>query len=88
VTVSEARSHKKGAPHVHHSHAPHDDIDCEQFIAALADFGSGRSTIWRNSADSYLTVHDRGATQADVTEGFAGVWERLYCDWSDPIRWS
>jgi hypothetical protein len=31
-------------------------------------------------------VHSRGATEADVTEGSAGIWERLHYDWSDPNR--
>jgi hypothetical protein len=31
-------------------------------------------------------VHSRGATEADVTEGSGGVWERLHYDWSDPNR--
>jgi hypothetical protein len=56
----------------------------EQFIAALTDFGPGRSKVFGNSADNYLNLHDRGATQADVTEGSGGVWERLHYDWSDP----
>jgi len=58
----------------------------EQFIAALTDFGPGRSKIFGNSADEYLKVHDREATAADVTEGSGGVWERLHYDWSDPNR--
>jgi hypothetical protein len=56
----------------------------EQFVAALTDFGPGRSEIFPNSADGYMKVHDRGATTADVTEGSSGVWERLRYDWSDP----
>jgi hypothetical protein len=58
----------------------------EQFIAALTDFGPGRSKLFGNSSDSYLKVHDRSATEADVTEGSAGVWERLHYDWSNPNR--
>ena len=58
----------------------------EQYIAALTDFGPGRSKIFGNSADQYLKVHSRSATQADVTEGSAGIWERLHYDWSDPNR--
>jgi hypothetical protein len=58
----------------------------EQFIAALTDFGPGRSKLFGNSADGYLKVYDRGATEADVTEGSGGVWERLHYDWSDPNR--
>ena len=58
----------------------------EQFIAGLTDFGPGRAELFENSADGYLKVHDQGATGADVTEGSAGVWERLHYDWSDPGR--
>jgi hypothetical protein len=56
----------------------------EQFVAALTDFGPGRSEIFGRSGDDYLEVHDRGPDQADVTEGSGGVWERLHYDWSDP----
>src|SRR6476646_8219696 len=56
----------------------------EQFIAGLTDFGPGRAELFGNSADKYLEVHDRGPTEADVTEGSAGIWERLHYDWSDP----
>ena len=58
----------------------------EQFVAALTDFGPGRSKIFGNSADSYLKVHSEGADQADVTEGSSNIWERLHYDWSDPDR--
>jgi hypothetical protein len=58
----------------------------EQFVAALTDFGPGRSEIFGRSADDYLEVHDQGPDQADVTEGSGGVWERLHYDWSDPNR--
>jgi hypothetical protein len=56
----------------------------EQFVAALTDFGPGRSKIFGNSSDEYLKVHDQGPDWADVTEGSGGVWERLRYDWSDP----
>ena len=58
----------------------------EQFVAALTDFGPGRSKIFGRSADGYLKVHDQGPGQADVTEGSGGIWERLHYDWSDPNR--
>ena len=58
----------------------------QQFVAALTDFGPGRAQIWGNSANDYLKVHDQGATEADVTEGSSGIWERLHYDWSDPNR--
>ncbi|HTP34061.1 MAG TPA: hypothetical protein VMJ75_17900 [Candidatus Acidoferrales bacterium] len=56
----------------------------EQYIAGLTDFGPGRSKIFGNSAEEYLKVHHLGRTDADVTEGSGGVWERLNYDWSDP----
>jgi hypothetical protein len=56
----------------------------EQFIAGLTDFGPGRSKLFKNSADAYLTVHSLGAHEADVTEGSGGVWERLHYDWTNP----
>ena len=58
----------------------------EQYVAGLTDFGPGRSKLFGNSADEYLKVHHRGDTQADVTEGANGIWERLHYDWSDPIH--
>ena len=58
----------------------------EQFLAALIDFGPGRSQVFGNSADDYLKVHHRGIADADVTEGSGGIWERLHYDWSDPTR--
>ena len=58
----------------------------EQFIAGLTDFGPGRSKIFENSADDDLKVHSQGPTEADVTEGSRGIWERLHYDWSDPNR--
>ena len=56
----------------------------EQYIAALTDFGPGRSKLFGNSSDDYLKVHKRSNSQADVTEGSGGIWERLRYDWSDP----
>jgi len=58
----------------------------EQFVAALTDFGPGRKQLFGNSSDSYLKVHEKGPTSADVTEGSSGIWERLKYDWSDPHR--
>lgn len=49
----------------------------EQIVAALTDFGPGRSKIFENSADDELKVHDQGPNHADVTEGGRGTWERL-----------
>ncbi|MFL6139493.1 MAG: hypothetical protein ACJ74O_17050 [Frankiaceae bacterium] len=58
----------------------------EQFVAGLTDFGPGRSELFGNSTDKYLKVHSQGPGEADVTEGSAGIWERLHYDWSDPRR--
>ena len=58
----------------------------EQFVAGLTDFGPCRKKLFGNSADEYLKVHHRGPTDADVTEGSGGIWERLHYDWSDPTR--
>jgi hypothetical protein len=56
----------------------------EQYIAGLTDFGPGRTKLFGNSTDEYLKVHSRGPSEADVTEGSSGIWERLHYDWSDP----
>jgi hypothetical protein len=58
----------------------------EQYVAGLTDFGPGRSKLFSNSADDALKVHHRGASEADVTEGSGGIWERLHYDWSRPDR--
>jgi hypothetical protein len=58
----------------------------EQLLAALTDFGPGRSEVFQNSADDHLKVHDHGVDWADVTEGSSGTWETLHYDWSDPRR--
>lgn len=54
-----------------------------QYIAGLTDFGPGRSAIFGKSSDDYLKVHQLGESQADVTEGSGGIWERLHYDWTD-----
>ena len=59
-------------------------LTAEQYVAGLTDFGPGRSKLFGNSADGYLKVHSRGLSEADVTEGSSGIWERLHYDWSDP----
>lgn len=56
----------------------------EQYVAGLTDFGPGRSKLFGNSSDDYLKVHRRAGSEADVTEGSEGIWERLHYDWSDP----
>ena len=58
----------------------------EQYIAALTDFGPGRSKLFGNSSDDDLKVHSQSANHADVTEGSGGIWERLDYDWSTPDK--
>jgi hypothetical protein len=58
----------------------------EQYVAGLTDFGPGRAELFGNSDDGYLEVHSMGTTEADVTEGSGGIWERLHYDWSNPDR--
>jgi hypothetical protein len=58
----------------------------QQFVAGLTDFGPGRAELFPNSSDDDLVVHSQGPTEADVTEGSSGIWERLRYDWSDPNR--
>ena len=65
--------------HLHHTTT----LTPEQYIAGLTDFGPGRSKLFGNSTDDYMKVHSLGRTQADVTEGSRGIWERLHYDWSD-----
>jgi hypothetical protein len=55
----------------------------EEYVAGLTDFGPGRSKLFGNSTDEYMKGHSRGPSQADVTEGSGGIWERLHYDWSD-----
>lgn len=57
-----------------------------QYIAGLTDFGPGRSKLFGNSADEDLRIHHLGRTDADVTEGSRGIWQRLHYDWSNPNR--
>jgi hypothetical protein len=58
----------------------------DQYIAGLTDFGPGRQKVFSNSADDSLQVHSVGPTDADVTEGSGGIWERLHYDWSNRER--
>src|SRR6266849_3158504 len=59
----------------------------EQYVAGLTDFGPGRSKLFGNSADDYLKVHHRGPSDADVTEGSGGIWERPHYDRLQHVGW-
>ncbi len=62
----------------------------EQVLEAARDFSPRRAKLWRDVYVAHMTIHDRGETWADVTEGnpwprpFGLVWERLRYDWSEP----
>src|SRR5215510_5189834 len=58
----------------------------EQYIAGLTDFGPGRARLFPNSTDEYLKVHYLAKSEADVTEGSGGIWERLHYNWANPDR--
>ena len=45
----------------------------EQLVAALTDFGPGRSKIFENSADDQLEVHDQGREGKNLRGRFLGV---------------
>jgi hypothetical protein len=68
---------------VHESSAP-----AERVLEAARDFSDRRGELWRDVHVEHMTVHDRGETWADVTEGNPWgpwlVWERLRYDWSQP----
>jgi hypothetical protein len=53
-------------------------------LAALTDFGPGRSKVWPNIDAEHFKLHDHGPGWADVTEGSSvagGVWERERYSW-------
>lgn len=60
----------------------------EQVLLAARDFTPRRAELWRDVYVEHMTIHDRGETWADVTEGNPWgpwlVWERLRYDWSQP----
>ncbi len=60
----------------------------DRILEAARDFSARRAELWRDVYTEHLTIHDRGETWADVTEGnpwpIGLVWERLRYDWSQP----
>lgn len=60
----------------------------ERILEAAVDFSPRRAELWRDVYSEHLTIHDRGDTWAEVTEGnpwpIGLVWERLRYDWSEP----
>jgi hypothetical protein len=53
-------------------------------IGALTDFSDARFALWPNVDRRYYRVHSVSGTDAEVTEGSRGVWERTRYDWSAP----
>ena len=60
----------------------------ERILEAAVDFSPRRAELWRDVYPEHLTIHDRGDTWTEVTEGnpwpIGLVWERLRYDWSEP----
>ena len=56
----------------------------EQFLAALVDFGPGRSKLFGNSADEYLEVHRRGAPLTPTSRRARAVFGNA-CTMTGPI---
>lgn len=59
----------------------------EAVLKAARDFSTRRAELWRDVYVEHMTIHDRGKTWADVTEGNPWgpwlVWERFRYDWSE-----
>jgi YD repeat-containing protein len=54
-----------------------------EVLGVLTDFGPTRPAAWPTIDTEHFTVHDRGETWAEVTEGTAAAWERARYEW-DP----
>lgn len=55
-------------------------------LAALTDFSSARPENWPSIDAEHFTVHERGDTWAEVTEGNASAWERSRYEWDPTTR--
>jgi len=58
-------------------------------LAALTDFGPGRSEVWPNVDSAHFKVHGQGPGWAEITEGSSvagGVWERERYNWDAAAR--
>jgi hypothetical protein len=74
----------ESSTYAHIPPSPDNQLDTRAVRRRAHRLRAGRSKLFGNSADEYLKVHSRGPSQADVTEGASGIWERLHYDWSDP----
>jgi hypothetical protein len=59
----------------------HTSLSPSAVLGLLTDFGPDRPEKWPNIDEAHFTVHDLGATSADVTEGTAMGWERSHYAW-------
>jgi len=62
-------------------------LPAQRVLEAARDFSARRADVWPNVRKRHITVHDRGESFADVTEGTWVVglfWERNHYDWSQP----
>ena len=63
-------------------------VPADRVLEAARDFSAHRAELWPDVHLEHFTVHDIGATSAEVTEGnpwpIGIVWERLRYDWSLP----
>jgi hypothetical protein len=57
----------------------------EQFVAALTDFGPGRSKVWGNSADNYLTIYERSPTRPTLKKALAASGNACTTNWSGRV---
>ncbi|MFI5615075.1 hypothetical protein [Amycolatopsis sp. NPDC051903] len=55
-------------------------------FAVLTDFGPARAEHWSSIDAEHFTVHDRGDTWAEVTEGTGAAWERERYEWDATRR--
>ena len=63
------------------------NVPPDRVLAAAADFSERRPDLWPNISRRRYTVHERGDTWAQVTEGsdvMGGIWARERYDWSTP----
>ncbi|KQV76077.1 hypothetical protein ASC61_14275 [Aeromicrobium sp. Root344] len=59
----------------------HTTLSPGEVLGLLTDFGPERPEKWPNIDDAHFTVHELGATTADVTEGNSMGWERSHYAW-------
>ena len=59
----------------------HTSLSPSAVLGLLTDFGPDRPEKWPNIDEAHFTVHELGATSADVTEGTAMGWERSHYAW-------